>query len=239
VSSRVVVSGEAWQFLLSKVADFTRPPTERDTFVSRRVLEPGLLLKAHRAHLCSTMLRFETEDDLRALSSVLGEMVTTDVRKRRSKCSAVESLFVNNIINVVAGSESREEPFQSRTTKQGIDMVYNGTNVRIRMRHQRHQCTLPLAEGGPSNILTRAMLRKGLLRPGGDASSDDDSDDDGDDNGMSLPDANAAVVGRQFENLGRVCAVNAAGPTTVSAKVVWPGCLSEMSTNSNSTTCSV
>jgi hypothetical protein len=44
---------------------------------------------------------------------------------------------------------------------------------------------------------------------------------------MSLPDPNVVVVGRQFENLGRVCAVNAAGPTTVSAKVVWPGHLSE------------
>jgi hypothetical protein len=174
------------------------------------------------------MLRFETEDDLRALSSVLGEMVTIDVRKRRPKYSTVESLFVNDIINVVAGSESREEPFQSRTTKQGIDMVYNGTNVRIRMRYQRYQYTLPLAEGSPSNILTRAILRKGLLRPGADASSDDDSDDDdGDDDGISLPDANVVVVGRQFENLGRVYAVNAVGPTTVSAKVVWPGCLSE------------
>jgi hypothetical protein len=131
VSSQVVVSGEAWQFLLSKVAAFTRPPTERDAFVSRRVLEPGLLLKAHQARLFSTMLRFETEDDLRALSTALGEMVTMDVRKRRPKHSTAQSLFVNDVINVVAGSDSREEPFQSRTTKQGIDMVNNGTKVRI------------------------------------------------------------------------------------------------------------
>jgi hypothetical protein len=68
------------------------------------------------------------------------------------------------------------------------------------------------------------MLRKGLLLPGEDASSDDGDEED---DGIPLPDANVVLAGRKFDHLGRVYEVNAVGPTTVSAKVVWPGHLNE------------
>jgi hypothetical protein len=95
------------------------------------------------------------------ISSVLGEFVTVEVRKRRPKYRVVDSLHVNDVLNVVAGSEEREVPFKHRTTKQGIDLIYDGTNhVRIRIRYQRYQYTPPVGECCPSTILTRALARK-------------------------------------------------------------------------------
>jgi hypothetical protein len=106
VSSQVVVGKEAWQFLLSKVRTVTGPPTGRNSMVLKRVLEPGLILKSQQSAFYSTMIRFETEDELQCLSTVLGELVTVEVRKRRPKYGVVESLQLNDIINVFAGSES-------------------------------------------------------------------------------------------------------------------------------------
>lgn len=227
----MVVGGEAFQYLRCQVESFIRSPTECTAKVARRVLEPGLLLKAHQACLSAQILRFETEDELRALSSVLGELVTVDVRKRRPRYDTSESLFVNDVCNVVAGSDAREEPFVTRTVQQGIDLVYDGTKVRIRIRYQRYQYRLPLAS--PSTILNRAILRKRPLGPG---EQDDSSSSDDDDDSLYLPlgdEASIVVVGRQFERLGRVYEVtrlnidgvltrrNMEG-ATITAKVVWP-----------------
>jgi len=41
VSSQVVAGREVWQFLLSKAGEAICPPIERDSRVSKRVLEPG------------------------------------------------------------------------------------------------------------------------------------------------------------------------------------------------------
>ena len=162
-SSQVFLGREAWQFLLPTVQTDMRPPTIRNALVKKRVLEPGLLLKANPTSFVSTMIRFETDNELRALSSVLGELVTTDVRKRRPKHTVTHLLFVNHIVNVVAGSDGHEEPFQFRTNKQGVDLLCDGTKVRIRIRCQRCQCNLPLADGSPSTILTREIATQTLV----------------------------------------------------------------------------
>jgi hypothetical protein len=72
--------------------------------VAKRVLEPGLLLKLQQSVFYSSMIRFETEDKLRCLSTILGELVTVKVRKRRPKYGVVELLQRNDVMNVVAGS---------------------------------------------------------------------------------------------------------------------------------------
>jgi hypothetical protein len=216
VSAQVVVGKEAWRHLATNVEAHTRPLiAASNATMSKRVLEPGLLLFSHRACLHTESLRFETDNELRALSSVLGELVTMDVRKRRPKYGVVELLLRNDIINVVAGSVVREEPFRVRTTMQGIDFVYDGTKVRIRMRCSRHQYA---TEGSPSTILNRVILRKRLLGPGEDDSSDDDDDDD------AGNEASLVVTGRQFNYRDRVYEVEDRNmeDATVSAKVVWP-----------------
>jgi len=228
VSSQVVMGRESWEYLVSNVEGHTRASTERNGFMSKRVLEPGLLLKTQRTPYISTLVRFETVSELRALSAVLGELVTMEVRKRKPKYTIVESLFVNDIINVVAGSQTREEPFRVRTVMQGIDFLHDGSKVRIRMRYSRYQYMLPLAEGSPSTILTRAIRRKRLLDPGDEDSSEDEEYDEG----VVLPavaQASVVVIGRQFDHLGRVYEVsriNMEGET-VAAKVIWPAYLNQ------------
>jgi hypothetical protein len=231
VSSQVIVGREAWNFLLSKVESETGLPIGRNACMSRRVLEPGLVLRSSKNGFYSTMVRFETEAQLRSLSSVLGELVTMEVRKRRPKYGIVESLKVNDAVNIISGSEEREVPFRHRTNKQGIDLVYDGSNrVRIRLRYERYQYKLPLVT--PSILLSRAIERKRPLAPG-DSSSDSSSDEEeesSDDDGRGSATAEqatastAAKIGREFEfsaRLYRVEKIDLEGHL-VSAKVVWP-----------------
>jgi hypothetical protein len=217
VSSQVVLGREAWLFLLSKVGSRVREPIGRNALISKRLVEPGLLLKSTQNTFYSTMIRFETEGELKCLSSVLGELVTMDIRKRRPRYKIVESLHVNDVINVVAGSEEREDPFRFRTNQQGIDLIFDGkSRVQIRMRYQRFQYNLPLA--GPSTILNRAIQRRRPLGFG-EIDSEDDSSDDG-----GPPDSGVARVGREFEHMNRLYrlqSIDSLGQT-VKAKVVWP-----------------
>jgi hypothetical protein len=84
-SSQVVLGREAWSYLLSKVATAIRPPIRRHTSVAKRVLESGLELKSLKQGFSSLFVRFKTEEELRVLSTVLSELITMEVRKRRPK----------------------------------------------------------------------------------------------------------------------------------------------------------
>jgi len=102
-----------------------------------------------------------------------------EVRKRRPKYGVVESLHVNDAINVVAGSLEREEPFRHRTNLQGIDLIYDGGNhVRIKIRYEKYQYPLLVGDSCPSTILSRILLRKIPLAADDSATSSDDSSDD-------------------------------------------------------------
>jgi hypothetical protein len=134
VSSNNVVGREAWRFLILKVGKAVRFPLTRLSRSTKRLLSPGMVLSSTPIVYDSVMVRFETEHELSMLS-VLGELVTVEVRKRRPKHGVEELLHVNDAINVVAGSLEREEPFRHRTNKQGVDLIYDGSNhVRIRIR---------------------------------------------------------------------------------------------------------
>jgi hypothetical protein len=222
VSSLVVIGSEAWQFLLSRVESRVGAPVGRNSWIQKRVLEPGLLLKSNSKGYYSTMIRFETEDELHCLSSVLGELVTVDVRKRRPRYGVVESLHLNDVINIIAGSAEREVPFKNRTNQQGVDLIYDGTDrVRIRLRYQRYQYCVPLVT--PSTILERAIKRKKPLAAAeGSDSSDDDSSNDA--TVVVVATAGTAKIGREFEFLNRLFRVQSIDTDgqTVNAKVFWP-----------------
>jgi hypothetical protein len=131
----------------------------------------------------------------------------------------VESSQLNDIINVVAGSAVREDPFRIRANKQGIDFVHDGSNhVRIGLRHQRYQRSHESLAGCPSTILSWATQRKRLLGPGVESSSDKDTDDEVEQQ------VAAVVIGREFEALNRVYKVQTTDldRTKVNAKLVWP-----------------
>jgi hypothetical protein len=226
VSSNIVVGREAWRFLLLKVGKKVRLPLNRLAMTTKRLLQPGLLLRSTPISGNSTMVRFETQSELSILSSVLGELVTVEVRKRRPKYGVVDSLHVNDIINVVAGSEEREIPFRHRTTKQGIDLIYDGTNhVRIRMRYQRYQYLLPIEDSCPSTILSRALARKiPLGADGSESSSEEETSDD--DSSMVVGDEGVAKVGMEFSRLDilyRIRSIHSDDEVPlVTAVVHWP-----------------
>lgn len=172
VSSQVVVGKEAWQFLLSKVRTVIGPPIGRNSMVSKRVLEPGLILKSQQSAFYSTMIRFETEDELQCLSTVLGELVTVEVRKRRPKYGVVESLQLNDIINVFAGSESVPISKASTLFMMGVIMsasVYGTSAISAPTnpsRAVRQQFSLGPFKGngslvpGLSRVATKTLMTK-------------------------------------------------------------------------------
>ena len=219
VSSNIVVGREAWRFLILKVGMAVRFPVTRLARSTKRLLQPGMVLASTPIVYDSVMVRFETEHELSMLSSVLGELVTVEVRKRRPKYGVEESLHVNDAINVVAGSLEREEPFRHRTNKQGIDLIYDGSNhVRLRIRYEKYQYPLVIGDSCPSTILRRVLLRKTPLpADGSETSSDDDSDGE---------DA-VAKVGMEFTKDNTLYRIRSFGtvigmPTFVTAVALWP-----------------
>jgi hypothetical protein len=211
VSSNIVLGRETWRYLLLKVRKEISPPKIRLACAYKSLLSPGLILTSVPVHANSEMVRFDTAQELSNLSSELGELVTVGVRKRRPKHGIEKSLHVNDVINVVAGSEEREEPFLHRTSEQGIDLTFDGVNhVRLRMRCQRFQC----GDACPSTILSRIIARKIPL--GGAESDETSSDDDSDD------DDAAAKVGMEFEKDLVQCQIRSIDAPMVTAVVCCP-----------------
>ncbi len=148
-----------------------------------------------------------------------------EVRKRRPKRGVVESLHVNDVINVVAGSEQREVPFRHRTNMQGIDLIYDGTNhVRVRIRYQRYQYRLPVGDTCPSTILSRALARKMPLGTDGSESSTDDETSDEDASMVVVDQDNqgVATVGMEFSRLDILYRILSLALDEVTAVVHWP-----------------
>jgi hypothetical protein len=229
VSSNIVVGREAWRFLILKVGKAVRFPLTRSSRSTKRLLSPGMVLSSTPIVYDSVMVKFETEHELSMLSSVLGELVTVEARKRRPKHGVDESLHVNDAINVVAGSLEREEPFRHRTNKQGVDLIYDGSNhVRIRIRYEKYQHPPVIGDSCPSTILRRVLLRKIPLLPADGSpqtSSDNDSDDDA--SNMEAEDAGVAKVGMEFSKDDTLCRIRSFGsvigmPPLATAVVFWP-----------------
>jgi hypothetical protein len=227
VSSNIIVGREAWRYLLLKVGNRVRLPLNRVASTTKRLLKPGMLLESTPVVSNSTMIRFETQTELSLLSSVLGELVTVEVRKRRPKYFVVDSLHVNDVLNVVAGSDEREVPFRHRTTKQGIDLIYDGTNhVRIRMRYQRYQYLLPVEDTCPCTILRRALARKiPLGADDSESSSSSEEETSDDDASIAVHHRGVATVGMEFswlDILYRIRSIGLEPPELVTAVAHWP-----------------
>ena len=90
------------------------------------MVESGLVVKAARIQKSCTVLRFSTKTELLGLCRVLGESVTAGQRCRLPKSSEPKSLWMNDVINVVCGSDEREAGFTARTPCNGIDLEYDG-----------------------------------------------------------------------------------------------------------------
>ena len=144
-SARLSFSAETWGFLCMLC---TNPFSVSEVRASKRfrlhrVIESGLVVKAARVQKTCVLLRFATKTELQALCRILGESVTAGQRCRGlPKISAPKSLWINDLINVVCGSDVCEPTFSSRTTCDGIDLEFDGIcELFITIRYTRYAYT--------------------------------------------------------------------------------------------------
>ena len=150
----VTMLPENWQYLLLNIgrdcAQHMHLTTKKR---SLRVLEPGMLLTAVRASYACELLRLETKDDLDALcKGLLGEMSLYEVRKRKPAVISPDRLQENDSLNVIIGSEHREEQFIMRTGETGVDFLFDKVQtLRIFVRYKRYQYRLSTGTQMPIN----------------------------------------------------------------------------------------
>jgi hypothetical protein len=171
------ISPMAWNYMKrqchGKIA--TREGTR---YSYKRILENGLTLSSVKCTSPTSMLRFETTEEISVFTSIFGNTAVVDVRKRRPRKGEKKEIIRNDSINIVVGAVEREEPFTKRTSKDGIDFTYDGDELAINVRYslyilQRNRLTRDLIEC-PCELLKNIIERKGATLAV--SSSDDDSD---------------------------------------------------------------
>ena len=162
VRSKVTINNDTWEYLLFKVSAVTGMPRETITTSVKRLLLPGLTLKSVRVSSNGLMIRFETLDDLQALSRVFGQQVTIEVRKRQPPINKPSDLCINDAINVIVGSKEKHVPLNAR-----IDLTFDGrTELKICIRYRRYQYQISPTSGNPRNcplLLKRIIKRKRIV----------------------------------------------------------------------------
>jgi hypothetical protein len=159
-------SAETWCFLQKQFCDLF-PECGGDEYgLSKRVrvhrvTESGLVVKAARVVSNCTIMRFETLVQLRRFCLVFGESVIAGLRCRLPKVASPKILHQNDIINVVCGSLGKEEPFNSRTVHDGIDLEFDSTSeLFITVRYQRYAYTTPNVLSGCDPLLSSLIHRR-------------------------------------------------------------------------------
>jgi hypothetical protein len=139
--ARLYMTAETWGFIclqckdVLKASDFGSSKRHR----VHRTVESGLVVKAARIQKLCTVMRFSTKTELKGLCRLLGESVTAGQRCRLPKSSEPKSLLVNDVINVVCGSDERESDFIARTPCDGIDFEFDGMcELFITVRYSRY-----------------------------------------------------------------------------------------------------
>lgn len=90
-------------------------------------------------------MRFETKAHLLHLCSILGESATAGQRCRLPRVSLPKTLWQNDIINAVFGSDECEPVFNPKTVKDGVDLEFDGSSelyITIRYRRYAYSATL-------------------------------------------------------------------------------------------------
>jgi hypothetical protein len=177
---RIRISPPAWFYIIRQLSGkVVTKNGNRSSY--KRFLGNGLLLSSVK--LCSEtkLLRFETTEEIEVFTSIFGRMSVVDVRKRRPRKDQTQEIASHDSINVIVGSEEKEDPYVHYTTKDGVDFVYDGDELAINIRYRlyvlrRSRQTKQLIDC-PSEALVQIINRKVGADNDSDA-SDDDSDSD-------------------------------------------------------------
>jgi hypothetical protein len=144
-----------------------------------RVSESGLVVRAARIKKSCTLLRFETKSHLRQLCKVFGESVTAGQRCRLPKVASPKTLWKNDVINVVCGSDESEPVFNLKTVHDGIDLEFDGScELFITIRYRRYAYSSNLEGCDP--LLASLICRQSLSAS--TPTSDNDESENHDDN---------------------------------------------------------
>ena len=164
----------------------TSAPASSTRIRVHRVVESGLVVKAARVKKVCTILRFATKSELRGLCRVFGESTTAGQRCRLPKSSEPKVLWINDIINVVCGSDVGESGFTPRTAHDGIDLEFDGlSELFITIRYSRYAFTRRTSGGledGCDPLLSSLICHSNPYKSAGD--EDDPVVADNDDNAI-------------------------------------------------------
>ena len=165
--ARVSFSAEAWGFLCTQCTNLFCASDFRSSKRTRlhRVIDSGLVVKATRMQRTCVLLRFATKAELKRLCSILGESTTVGQRCRLPKISTPKCLGINDLINVVRGSDVCEPTTSSSrtTTCDGIDLEFDGVcELYITIRYTRYAYTRSSLDvaGGCDPLLSSLICRK-------------------------------------------------------------------------------
>ena len=188
--ARLYLTAETWCFMCLQCKDIVSETdfASSSRFRVHRVVESGLVVKAARVRRLCTIMRFATKKELQGLCQVLGESVTAGQRCRLPKSLKPKSLWINDIINVVCGSDVREPGFVARTPNDGVDFEFDGlSEMFITIRYSRYAYTTRTsAEEGCDPLLYSLICHSNPYKKNGteDCSdegsnkSNDSADDD-------------------------------------------------------------
>jgi hypothetical protein len=144
----------------------------------KRLLSHGLQLSSVQKKASTSLIRFETEADIKKLVSLFGTTVVADVRKRRPRIGVTEGIDTNDAINVIVGESDRETPYVRLTSRNGVEFDYDGGELVIRVRYRLYQLQHSYITGEvtkcPSAILLDLIERNTTQ---GDESPEEDDDE--------------------------------------------------------------
>jgi hypothetical protein len=178
---KIGIDAAGWHYLkesaTSKRADCYTPVHKVSANTIVRWTKPALAIAKVKEEKNGELIRFETAEDLICLCGILGETATCNVRARpprKGEESEDRQLKHNDGVNIVNGSNEREEPFQRRTQKDGIDFVFDGrdtVSVYLRYSFYMYKSAVPPSE----SIVDAVLLRK---RPLSSIEQDDDDSEE-------------------------------------------------------------
>lgn len=141
-----------------------------------RITESGLTIKAARIQRSCTIMRFETKAHLLQLCTIFGESVTAGQRCRLPRVSSPKTLWQNDVINAVFGSDECEPIFNPRTVRDGIDLEFDGSSeLFITIRYRRYAYSAGLEDCDP--LLASLICHRRLADDEGEDHVSNDDDD--------------------------------------------------------------
>ncbi len=128
-SSIAYIASETWEYLNHCLKDIANKPSKCTLKQVCCEMMASITLQSFWDEENLDCIQLETNDELQGLCNILGEATTVGVKKARPPVEESRNrmtLIDGDILNVVLGSQSKEEPYRHRTTWTGVDFRFNG-----------------------------------------------------------------------------------------------------------------